>query len=91
MKTSKNNSTPIILFWFVPSISQIKVYKDNCNLLQKASSNLNSVRIIKTNNETLTFKKIVLESERFYGLKKIKGEIKKMILNVDAIKMVVLL
>jgi len=37
------------------------------------------------------FKKIELESGAFYGLKKIKGKIEKILLNVNSIKAIILL
>ncbi|WP_242085616.1 hypothetical protein [Aestuariivivens sediminis] len=88
---NKNGTPAIILFWSVPSISQIQLYKHNCDQLQRACKQLNSVQVIKTNKEALTFKKVVLESESFYGLQKVKGEIKKMMLNINSIKSVILL
>ena len=92
METSNNNSaTQIILFWSVPSISQIKEYKRNCDLLKDANSQLKSVKVITNKNQTEKFKSIEIESDTFYGLKKIKGELKRFILNVNSIKSVMLL
>ncbi|WP_242091802.1 hypothetical protein [Aestuariivivens sediminicola] len=92
MKTSSKNSTPrIILFWSVPSLSQINTYKANCDQLQKACVHSNSVQVLNHKKEAQTFKKIIKESDGFYGLRRIKGEIRKMMLNVNSIKTIILL
>ena len=40
------------------------------------------IKIITKNNEASSFKKVELESDIFYGLKKIKGGFKKMVMGV---------
>lgn len=81
----------IFLFWSVPSISQVKEYKIKSDLLKKAIFQLNPVKVIAHKNEAVNFKKIEMESGTFYGLKKIKGKINKILLNVNSIKTVILL
>lgn len=81
----------IILFWSVPSISQIKEYKIKSDLLNKAAIHLNPVKVVTHKNVALKFKKIEMESGAFYGMKKIKGKIEKILLNVNAIKAIILL
>ena len=92
MNTSnKNIESQIFLFWSVPSISKIKDYKMKSDLLREANAHLKSVRVVTRKNETVKFKKIELKNGTFYGLKKIKGEVKKMLLNINLIKAVILL
>jgi len=89
--SNKILETQIILFWFVPSISQINDYKIKSDLLNKAMFHLNPVKVVTYKNEAVKFKKIELESGAFYGLKKIKGKIEKILLNVNSIKAIILL
>ena len=89
--STKKSTAPIFLFWSVPSISQIKEYKIKLAVLREANSLFRSVKVVTTKNETLEFKKIELEDGIFYGLRKIKGELKKIVLNINFIKAVILL
>ena len=89
--SNKMLETQIILFWFVPSISQINEYKIKSDLLNKAMFHLSPVKVVTHKNKTVKFKKIELESGAFYGLKKIKGKIEKILLNVNSIKAIILL
>lgn len=92
MKSSNvNQNAPIILFWSVPSISQIRDYKRNCEMLKEANKQFKSVEVISKSNRTEKFKSIEMESDNFYGLKKIQGDIKRILLNVNTIKSIILL
>ena len=92
MKTSKENLNPhILLFWSVPSISKVHEYKIKSDLLNQAMMYLNQVQVVTNKNEILKFENVGIDSGRFFGLKKFRGDLKKVLLNINAIKTVILL
>ena len=92
MEALNTNSKPLlILFWSVPSISMVKEYKAKCELLSQAINNLKSVEILTYENKILKLEQIVIDSGKFFGMENIKGEFKKLLLNVNKIKKIILL
>lgn len=92
MKTSNNHSTRIvIMFWSMPSCSMLKTYKIKSDMLNQALKFEKSVEVITTNDQILKLRKIGIEAGKFVGLKSIKGNMKKMLLNINDIKRVILL
>jgi len=92
MKTSKKNSNPIfIMFWSMPSCSMLRAYKIKQETLDQAIKYEKPVEVVTNNDQILKFKKIGIEAGTFFGLKNIKGSLKKMLLNINDIKMVTLL
>ena len=92
MKSSKNNNSPhILLFWSLPSISMLEAYKEKCKKLNQAIHKTKSVEIVTNHDTILKLNKIGVESGRFYGFESFKGTMKKMLLNINEIKIVILL
>ncbi|MEH6535229.1 MAG: hypothetical protein V7719_02465 [Psychroserpens sp.] len=92
MKSSeKNTKTHILLFWSIPSISMIDAYKEKCNKLNRAKDNLKRVEVITYKNEILKLENVGIDSGRFFGLKRFKGKMKKVLLNINTIKTIILL
>ena len=92
MKPSKEILKPhILLFWSVPSISKVHEYKMKSDMLNQAKVYLKKVQVITHKNEILKFDKIGIDSGRFFGLKKFKGKMKKILININTIKTVILL
>jgi len=92
MKTSKNNSSPmIIMFWSIPSCSMLKAYKAKSDTLNQAIKEEKTVEVLTNGNKILKLKKIGIEAGKFFGIESIKGKMKKMLLNINDIKMVILL
>jgi hypothetical protein len=92
MKTSKNNTSPIIImFWSMPSCSMLKAYKAKSDKLNQAVKAAKPIEVVTTNNKILKLKEIGIEAGKFFGLENIKGSMKKMLLNINDIKMVTLL
>ena len=92
MKPSKEkNKFEIILFWSLPSISKIQDYKLKSSKLKEAIARLKKVELITYNNEVLKFENIGIDSGRFFGLVEFKGKMKKILLNINAIKTIILL
>ncbi|WP_298237841.1 hypothetical protein [uncultured Algibacter sp.] len=92
MEALNTNSKPhLILFWSVPSISMVKEYKAKCELLSQAIRNLKSVEILTYENKILKLEQIVIDSGKFFGMENIKGEFKKLLLNVNKIKKIIIL
>lgn len=87
----KNNSPHILLFWSFPSISMVEVYKEKCKKLNQAINRVKPVEIVTTQDRILKLNKIGVESGRFYGFEKLKGSMKKILLNINDIKMITLL
>lgn len=89
MKTSKNNSKPaIIMFWSIPSYVTLNAYKENCSKLRQAIDLIKSVEILTKDNKAMQFESIGLQSGKFFGMESIKGKIKKILLNINDIKMI---
>ena len=86
-----NSKSPLILFWSVPSISMVKEYKAKCDILSQAIRNLKSVEILTYENKILKLEQIVIDSGKFFGMENIKGELKKLLLNVNKIKKIIIL
>lgn len=92
MKPSKENlNQHILLFWSVPSISKVHDYKKKSEMLNQAMVYLKKVQVITDKNEILKFDNIGIDSGRFFGLKKFRGSMKKVFLNINAIKTVIIL
>lgn len=92
MKHSKENlNQHILLFWSVPSISKVHEYKMKSDLLNQAMVYLKKVQVVTHKNEILKFENIGIDSGMFFGLKKFKGNMRKVLLNINAIKTVILL
>jgi len=92
MKTSQNSSNPIIvMFWSIPSCSTLKVYKEKCLQLNQAISQKKSVKVVTNEDETIQFNCIGVHSGKFFGIENIKGKMSKIILNINAIKMITIL
>ena len=92
MKSSEELLIPhILLFWSLPSISMINEYKTKSDKLNQAITHLKSVKVITHNNKVLKLESVGLEAERYYGFENIKGSIKKVLLNINNIKIITLL
>jgi hypothetical protein len=91
MKANITTNSPLILFWSVPSISMVREYKAKCELLSKAIANLKSVEILTYDNKLLKLEHIIIDSGKFFGMENIKGELKKLLLNVNKIKKIIIL
>ena len=92
MKTSEKNANPmIVLFWSIPSCSMLKAYKANSDTLNQAIIEAKPVELVTNSNKILKLKKIGIEAGKFFGLESIKGNMEKMLLNLNDIKMVTLL
>jgi hypothetical protein len=92
MKSSKNKKAPhILLFWYLPSISKVHEYKLKSDTLNEAVVHLKSVKVITYRDEVLQLENVGIDSGRFFGLKQFKGKMKKILLNINTIKMVILL
>ena len=92
MKPSKNIlNTHILLFWSFPSISKVHEYKMKSDTLNQAMVHLKKVKIITYNDETFKLENIGIDSGKFFGLKSLKGEMSKILLNINNIKTIILL
>jgi hypothetical protein len=92
MKTSANHSNPmIIMFWSMPSCSMLKDYKLKSDTLNQAIKEEKTIEVVTHGNKILKLKKIGIEAGKFFGIESIKGKMKKMLLNINDIKMVLLL
>ena len=75
----------------MPSCSMLKAYKAKSDTLNQAIKEEKTVEVVTNGNKTLKLKKIGVEAGKFFGLESIKGSVKKMLLNINEIKMVTLL
>lgn len=92
MKTSQKNSNPIIvMFWSMPSCTMLKSYKVKSDKLVQAIKEDKQVEVVTQGNNILRLKKIGNEAGKFFGMANIKGNMKKMLLNLNDLKMVTLL
>lgn len=92
MKTLVKQTNPvIIMFWSIPSCSMLKAYKEKCDMLNQAIRETKPVVVITNGNRTLNLKRIGNESGKFFGLKSIKENAEKMLLNINHIKKITLL
>jgi CO dehydrogenase/acetyl-CoA synthase gamma subunit (corrinoid Fe-S protein) len=69
----------------------VKEYKTKCDILSQAIRNLKSVEILTYENKILKLEQIVIDSGKFFGMENIKGEFKKLLLNVNKIKKIIIL
>ncbi len=65
-----------------------KVYHSNTVTLEQASKEFNRVKVQTNSNEILKFRGIKVENEKFYGVKKVNGELINIPLAVNSIKSV---
>ena len=79
------------MFWSIPSYVTLNAYKENCSKLKQAIDQIKSVEILTKDNRAIQFKSIGLQSGKFFGMEYIKGKIKRILLNMNDIKMVRLL
>lgn len=92
MKTSnKQTNTIVIMFWSLPSCTMIKAYKAKCDILNEAIREVKAVEVVTIGNRILRLKRIGKEAGRFFGREYLMGNIKKMHLNINEIKMVTLI
>ena len=75
----------------MPSCSMLKDYKLKSDTLNQAIKEEKTIEVVTNGNKILKLKKIGIEAEKFFGLESIKGNMKKMLLNINDIKMVILL
>jgi hypothetical protein len=75
----------------MPSCSMLKAYKLNSDTLNQAFKEGKTVKVVTHGNKILKLKKIGIEAGKFFGIESIKGTMKKMLLNINDIKMVILL
>jgi hypothetical protein len=92
MKNSKELSPPhILLFWSLPSITMVKAYQLKSYKLDQAVSNSKSVEVLTLKNKVLKLERVDLEAGKYFGFETIKGNIKKIFLNINNIKTITLL
>ena len=92
MKTSSTNPGPaIIMFWSMPSCSMLKSYKVKSDKLVQAINEDRQVEVLTRKNTVLKLKEIGNEAGKFFGTASKKGHMKKMLLNLNELKMVTLL
>ncbi len=92
MKSLEKITKPhILLFWSIPSISMVELYKVKSDKLKLALNEAKSVQIITHGNKILVLKKIGIEAGKFFGLETINGTMKKMLLNINHIKAITIL
>lgn len=65
-----------------------KVYHSDAVTLEQASQEFKRAKIQTNSNEILKFRAIKAENDKFYGVKKIKGELINIPLEVNSIKSV---
>ena len=75
----------------MPSCSMLKSYKAKSDKLNQAIIESKPVEVVIHGDKVLKLKKIGVEAGKFFGLEGIKGSMKKMMLNINDIKMVTLL
>jgi hypothetical protein len=75
----------------MPSCSMLKAYKTKSDTLNQAIKDEKTVELVTNGNKILKLKTIGIEAGKFFGLKNIKGSMKKMLLNINEIKMITLL
>jgi hypothetical protein len=75
----------------MPSCSMLKAYKAKSDKLKQAIKEDKRVEVVTHGNKILKLKKIGIEAGKFFGLESIKGNMKKMLLNINDIKVITLL
>ena len=89
MKTIKKQIKPIaLLFGLLILLQSCVVYKQTS--LEKAVKLEKKAKIQTKGNEILKFQRIGFEDEKFYGIKKIEGEMVKIPLDSTIIKKVMI-
>jgi len=89
MKTIKKQIKPIaLLFGLLILLQSCVVYKQTS--LEKAVKLEKKAKIETRGNEILKFQRIGVEDEKFYGIKKIEGEMVKIPLDSTIIKKVMI-
>ena len=92
MNQSDNNQKPfILLFWSTPSCTSLKAYKKKSDLLNLAINEDQPVEIQTKGNKIKKLVHIGIEAGTFFGLENVKGNMKKMLLNINHIKMITIL
>lgn len=85
MESLKQTTAPhVLLFWSVPSISKVHEYKIKSEKLNQAMNSLIPIEIITYDDASIKFEKIGIESGMFFGWKKLKGKMKKILLNINS-------
>ena len=85
MKTIKKQIKPIaLLFGLLILLQSCSVYKQAS--LEQAVNSEKKVKIITKTDDILKFQRIGFEDEKFYGFKKVKGEMVKIQLDSLGIK-----
>lgn len=87
----KNQNPVILLFWSTPSCSMLKAYKRKSDLLNQAIKENQPVEIQTKGNKIKKLVNIGIEAGTFFGLENIKGHMKKILLNINQIKMITIL
>ena len=91
MKTQKKQIKPIALVLGILILLQSCVaYKSTSVSLEKAVQSEKKAKIETKGNESLKFQRISFEEGKYYGVKKVKGEIVKIELDSYGIKKVML-
>ena len=75
----------------MPSCSMLKAYKIKSDILNKAIKDDKLVEVVTNSNKIFKLGNIGIEAGKFFGLENIKGNMKKMLLNINEIKLVTLL
>jgi len=69
----------------------LKAYKAKSDTLNQAIKEEKTIEVVTNENKILKLKKIGIEAGKFFGIESIKGNMKKMLLNINHIKMITLL
>jgi len=86
MKTIKKQLKSIALILSVLILFQgCTVYKSTPITIEQATKEEQKVKILTKNNVKLKFKKIVVENEKLYGVRKVDGRDIKLVLDRDSI------
>ena len=91
MKTLKKHIKPIALIFGVLILFQsCMAYKQTSVSLEQAVQSEKKTKIETKSNESLKFRRISFEDGKYYGVKRVKGEIVKIPLDSTGIKKVLL-
>ena len=86
MKTLKKQIRPItLLLAFVMLFQGCTVYKSVPITIEQATKEEQQVKILTKNNVKLKFKRIVVENEKLYGVRKVDGINVKLVLDRNSI------
>ncbi len=82
MKTRQISIKTITIFFFINTLLQsCVVYQNTPVSLVEAEQSKKRVKIKTNSNRTYRFEQIVLDQEQFYGLKKEKGEMVRIVIS----------